>query len=154
MATQLQLRRGTTVENDAFVGAAGEMTMDTDTNGLRVHDGTTPGGFMVDTVVAFQLPDANNGYKWYRKYASGWVEQGGKTTQTATSSVDATITLPVEMQDTEYTVTFSVCSSVANDGAESSVLAQTSVGMNLHADSMSSTSGTKGFMWEVKGMAA
>lgn len=104
-------------------------------------------------VIEFQAPTAQNNYTWYRKYADGWVEQGGKTTQTATSSVNAAILLPVEMQGTEYTITFSVCSSVANDGAESSVLAQTSVGMNLHADSMSSTSGTKGFMWEVKGMA-
>ena len=107
-----------------------------------------------DYVVESQLPTAQNNYTWYRKYESGWIEQGGKTTQTATSSVDATILFPVEMQDEEYTVTFSVCSSVANDGAESSVLTQTRVGMNLHADSMSSTSGTKGFLWEVKGMAA
>ena len=105
-------------------------------------------------VIEFQAPTASNNYTWYRKYADGWVEQGGKTTQTATSSVDATITLPIEMQDTEYIVTFSVCSSVANDGAESSVLAQTATTIRLHADSMASASGTKGFMWEVKGMAA
>jgi hypothetical protein len=107
-----------------------------------------------DYVVETQLPTALNDYTWYRKYKSGWVEQGGKTTQTATSSVDATITLPVEMQDAEYTVTFSVCSSVTNDGAESSVLAQTVTTISLHADSMASASGTKGFLWEVKGVAA
>lgn len=106
-----------------------------------------------DYVVQSQLPTAQNNYTWYRKYKSGWVEQGGKSTQTATSSVDATITLPVEMQDTEYNVTFSVCSSVANDGAESSVLAQTVTTISLHADSLTGTSGTKGFIWEVKGMA-
>jgi len=106
-----------------------------------------------DYVVESQLPTAQNNYTWYRKYKSGWVEQGGKTTQTATSSVDATILFPVEMQDEEYTVTFSVCSSVANDGAESSVLTQTRVGMNLHADSMTSTSGAKGFMWKICGVA-
>lgn len=103
-------------------------------------------------VTDFQAPTAQNNYTWYRKYADGWVEQGGKTTQTATSSVDAIILFPVEMQNEEYTVTFSVCSSVAKDGAKSSVVAQTRVGITLHADSMSSTSGTKGFMWEVKGM--
>lgn len=107
-----------------------------------------------DYVVESQLPTAQNNYTWYRKYKSGWIEQGGKTTQTASSSVDATIILPVEMQDTEYTITFSVCSSVANDGAESSVLAQTATTISLHADSMTSTSGTKGFMWEICGMAA
>ena len=106
-----------------------------------------------DYVVESQLPTAQNNYTWYRKYKSGWIEQGGKTTQTATSSVDAIILFPVEMQDTEYTVTFSVCSSVANDGAESSVVAQTRVGITLHADSMTSTSGTKGFMWKICGVA-
>jgi len=44
MPTTLQLRRGTTAENAAFTGAAGELTVDTTTNGLIVHDGSTTGG--------------------------------------------------------------------------------------------------------------
>ena len=44
MPTSLQLRRGTTAENAAFTGAAGELTVDTQTNGLNVHDGSTAGG--------------------------------------------------------------------------------------------------------------
>jgi len=44
MATQLQLRRGTTAENDQFIGAAGELTVDTTENLLRIHDGSTQGG--------------------------------------------------------------------------------------------------------------
>lgn len=47
MAIQLQLRRGTTAENDAFTGAVAEVTVDTDTHELRVHDGSTAGGFTV-----------------------------------------------------------------------------------------------------------
>ena len=31
-----------------------------------------------DYVVESQEPTADNGYTWYRKYKSGWVEQGGK----------------------------------------------------------------------------
>jgi len=31
-----------------------------------------------DVVIEFQTPTAENGYTWYRKYASGWIEQGGK----------------------------------------------------------------------------
>lgn len=50
MAIQLQLRRGTTTENDAFVGALGEVTVDTTTNQLRVHDGNTSGGFVTGKV--------------------------------------------------------------------------------------------------------
>lgn len=45
MATQLQLRRGTEAENDAFTGAVGELTYDTTNDMVRIHDGSTQGGF-------------------------------------------------------------------------------------------------------------
>ena len=45
--TQLQLRRGTTAQNDTFTGAQGEVTVDTDQHGLRVHDAATPGGHAI-----------------------------------------------------------------------------------------------------------
>src|SRR6056300_301880 len=44
MPTILQLRRGTTAENDAYTGSVGELTVDTDLNKLRLHDGSTAGG--------------------------------------------------------------------------------------------------------------
>ena len=44
MARILQIRRGTTAQNDNFTGLAGEITMDTETKTLRVHDGETLGG--------------------------------------------------------------------------------------------------------------
>ena len=44
MATQVQFRRGGTGANDAFKGVIGEVTVDTDKNTLRVHDGSTLGG--------------------------------------------------------------------------------------------------------------
>lgn len=45
MAIQLQLRRGTTVQHSTFTGADGEITVDTDLQTIRIHDGSTPGGF-------------------------------------------------------------------------------------------------------------
>lgn len=45
MATQVQFRRGTTAQNNGFTGAVGEVTVDTDLEVLRVHDGSTVGGF-------------------------------------------------------------------------------------------------------------
>ena len=48
MAIQVQIRRGTTSENNAFTGASGEITCDTEAHTLRIHDGTTAGGFVVD----------------------------------------------------------------------------------------------------------
>jgi hypothetical protein len=44
MATQVQFRRGTTTQNNAFTGAVGELTYDTEIKTLRIHDGSTPGG--------------------------------------------------------------------------------------------------------------
>ena len=45
MATQVQLRRGTAAQNDAFTGAVGEVTYDSDNDTLRVHDGGAAGGY-------------------------------------------------------------------------------------------------------------
>jgi hypothetical protein len=57
MATQVQFRRGTTTQNNAFTGAIGEITYDTQVKTLRLHDGTTAGGgaTLVNTAVAQTL---------------------------------------------------------------------------------------------------
>ena len=44
MSKVLQLRRGTTAQNDSFTGAVGEVTVDTTKKTLRLHDGSTAGG--------------------------------------------------------------------------------------------------------------
>jgi hypothetical protein len=43
-STQIQRRRGTTVEHSTFTGAVGELTVDTTLNTVRVHDGVTVAG--------------------------------------------------------------------------------------------------------------
>ena len=45
MATAVQLRRGTTTQNNAFTGALGEVSVDTTLDTIRVHDGSTAGWF-------------------------------------------------------------------------------------------------------------
>lgn len=55
-------------------------------------------------VIAFQKPTTENSYTWYRKYADGWVETGGVNNDSTLAGVAATITLPVEMADTNYTI--------------------------------------------------
>ena len=52
MPTILQLRRGTTAENAAYTGAAGEITVDTTLNKVLLHDGSTQGG--AETVGSIQ----------------------------------------------------------------------------------------------------
>lgn len=45
MSKVLQLRGGTSVEHNKFIGANREVTVDTDKNTLIVHDGVTQGGY-------------------------------------------------------------------------------------------------------------
>jgi hypothetical protein len=44
MAYAIQRRRGTATEHNSFTGLAGEITIDTTNNTVRVHDGSTAGG--------------------------------------------------------------------------------------------------------------
>lgn len=44
---RIQFIRGSTVNQDAFIGNSGEITVDTQTKELRVHDGVTPGGAVI-----------------------------------------------------------------------------------------------------------
>jgi glycerate kinase len=50
MSTQVQYRRGTGAQNDAFTGALAEITVDTTNGTLRVHNGITAGGSNIATV--------------------------------------------------------------------------------------------------------
>ena len=45
MPTQVQFRRGTTAESNAFTGVVGEISIDTQKHSIRVHDGTQVGGY-------------------------------------------------------------------------------------------------------------
>lgn len=83
---------------DINVGAISEALNDKADRDLQNVD--TVGG--ADAVVEYQLPTAENNYTWYRKYASGWVEQGGVKTNNNGSAT--TVNLPVSMKDTNYTV--------------------------------------------------
>ena len=99
-------------------------------------------------VVAFQAPTAANNYTWYRKYADGWVEQGGITT-----SNDTTVTFPVAMADTNY----SVLSSPLNNGVADNYVAiyqqnRTTTGVRLSWSG--NVNNPQNIVWQVSGMAA
>jgi len=53
----------------------------------------------IDYVIESQLPTAANNYTWYRKYKSGWVEQGCLSIKDGT-----TFNFPIEMASTNYSV--------------------------------------------------
>jgi len=166
MSRQIQIRRGTAAEHTTFTGAIGEITMDTTNNTLRVHDGTTAGGTPLakqseipeqyvmpenyDFVVECQTPTAQNNYTWYRKYKSGWVEQGGRTS--ASNSGTKTVSLPVTMSDTNYITQLTVCelgnywSFCAPTSATQITLRVVSAGDGQPA--------AKQISWEVRGIKA
>ena len=54
MPTVLQFRRGTTTQNNNFTGTAGELSVDTTIDTVRVHDGSTAGGFEITQNTATQ----------------------------------------------------------------------------------------------------
>ena len=65
MATQLQFRRGTSAQNNAYTGLVGEISLDTDTNNIRIHDGSTAGGAEIipaGTIMAYGGASAPTGY--------------------------------------------------------------------------------------------
>lgn len=47
MASTILLKRSNTAGNDAYIGALGEVTLDTQARKLRIHDGVQAGGYVV-----------------------------------------------------------------------------------------------------------
>ena len=47
--TKVLFKRGNTVQNSNYTGVSGEISIDTQTKTLRVHDGITPGGNILTT---------------------------------------------------------------------------------------------------------
>lgn len=167
MSRQIQIRRGTSAENDAFTGAIGEITMDTTNKTLRVHDGTTAGGTKLaklseipeqyvmpsnyDFVVEVQNPTSANNYTWYRKYKSGWVEMGGTSSISFSSNgSNTTVSLPVTMSDTHYTINATLFNKYGNKFLGTATPTTTS--FYICGYSSNTDSGT--CFWEVKGFAA
>jgi hypothetical protein len=61
MAKRVQFRRGTTAQHSTFIGAPGEITVDTDKKVVVVHDGVTAGGFPSSRVEAIDGVATFNG---------------------------------------------------------------------------------------------
>lgn len=108
----------------------------------------------VDYVVEMQNPTANNNYTWYRKYKSGWVEQGGENTN---SAQDYQVTLPIIMSNIHYTITFGGKSFGSNNNAficnvKSDSL--TTSGFKIQGRDYNNGNYTQISWWKVEGMAA
>ena len=128
--------------------------MDRDLSNIDLQ--TFPSG--IDYVVEWQVPTAENSYTWYRKYISGWVEQGGKiVVGESPTTTTHTIILPVAMADTDYNLTVE---GISGDGTSNTVSVQ--YGHAYYGAVWNSGKTTTSFnyrapiggCWEVKGMAA
>lgn len=86
MPTVLQFRRGTTAQNDAFTGAVGEISIDTTVDSIRVHDGSTAGGFEVNAKEA-QYADVAERYWADAVYEPGTVLVLGGSKEVTVSNV-------------------------------------------------------------------
>ncbi len=82
---QVQFRRGTTTQHSSFTGAAGEVTVDTDLDTLRVHDGSTAGG--VRLAKHSEIPTGGGGT--VTSVDSGTGLTGGPITTSGTLSIAA-----------------------------------------------------------------
>lgn len=103
-------------------------------------------------VIEFQKPTAANNYTWYRKYADGWVEQGGRVTN---ANYDTAVSLPIEMAGAEYSVSITPMTPVGNTGAYMTGLktgSQTTTG--FHIAGIAAAAAGNSNLWQVSGMAA
>lgn len=142
---------------DINIGAITESLNNKSDRDLRNTD-TSSGG---DAVIEYQIPTAENNYTWYRKYASGWVEQGGYIASSTGTSTIVSVILPVEMADTDYQFQKTTHGGAAGNGdlgwdwisdfpaTQLSNKTTTAVNIGLPANNH-----VLGIYWEVKGMAA
>lgn len=108
-------------------------------------------------VIAFQTPTAENNYTWYRKYADGWVEQGGHYTH---DNVEKTVTttLAVVMADAHYNlqITKELSSAATTDMNYQFMAAWVlnSKTTTQFQTRMTAANRLNGYDWQVSGMAA
>ena len=82
MAIQIQLRSGTTTDHNTFTGAVGELTYDTEKKQLRVYDGSTVGGKVVDDTTRDVTSQVSNA----TETVAGKVKINNTLTSTATDA--------------------------------------------------------------------
>lgn len=116
--------------------------------------GNIPTGY--DIVIDWQAPTEANNYTWYRKYKSGWIEQGGY----GISGYSGAVTLPVEMVDTSYHIVFGGSGKSTNNntivvaGYNKTTTGFTIQSNVLNSSGASSAIGSSDCSWQVSGMAA
>ncbi len=107
---QVQLRRGTATEHNTFIGAVGEVTVDTTNETLRVHDGSTAGG-----VRLAKLSEAG-GSGTVTSVDSGTGLTGGPITTSGTLSIADDGVTAAKISSTDNTFKVAANEVVINEG--------------------------------------
>lgn len=140
MAKQVQFRRGTAAENDAFTGAVGEITVDTTNKQLRVHDGSTAGG----TAALAGLPSNNAVVDAVQNFTAG---QSGEITALTSAS-----TITADMSDSNFfSVTLDTNATFANP---TNIVAGQAGAIFITQDGTGSRTASWGSYWKFAGGTA
>ena len=125
------------------IGAISEALNDKTDRDLRNVDMTAK----ADAIIDYQEPTSANSYTWYRKYKSGWVEQGGYIEGSANPTV---VTLPLAMGNTNYFCGLTPAVESTQSSPRVYILKSecTTTTISLHFNSYTAQKG----YWEVKGM--
>ncbi len=127
---------------DIDFGQLSEALNDKSDRDLRNVDTTAK----ADAVIDYQEPTSANNYTWYRKYKSGWVEQG--QTNLTLQDASTTYTLPIEMKSGNYDLFFGF-----NQTSDGTTMPST-YNRTTTTFSVNSPAGNVAGWWQVSGMAA
>lgn len=122
---------------------------------------------LFDYVIETQNPTAENNYTWYRKYKSGWIEQGGiaKIQATTNKWEGITVAFPKQMANNMYTAigtaygldsvsTLMVCIGGINSNNEDSGTGKTTTNMFIQTEALygDTVSRVRWINWQISGV--
>ena len=107
--------------------------------------------FSAHRIIDFQEPTSANNYTWFRKYADGWVEQGG---QGVVSSSVTTVSLPIEMANNKYTATGGIIYGGGSTGTVGFQFVKNTTSIAIAARWNGAFNNGLAVDWQVSGMAA
>ena len=105
-----------------------------------------------DAVIDYQEPTSANNYTWYRKYKSGWVEQGGYYYAGTSVAGAHNISFPVPFANINYQSLLSVLHD--SDGGSPNDISEVFPSRTTTTMRIYVRAGWCGYVWRVSGMAA
>ena len=135
---------GTTYKNGAYIRLDGKDGPKTGNFTLASGNGTTnisligtpSGGLTWNSKNVVCVESGTSGNFWYRKYADGWIEQGGLLVPSSGDNnyLEVTVTLPVAFSNTNYIVvsTGTYTTQLGSSDAVVTKKSTTQVGIKAH----------------------